>query len=1032
MKKILLFCGFLLGSLNLCYAQPSNDDCASAVTLVCGAGLTAGTTVDAVAPDDPIGCASDYGVWYTFVGDGSNVTVNSPTTFDHELDIFSASAGCGSNYTTVICRDSSVGTETYTFTSISGTTYYVYVAHYSTSGSATQTGTFDIEIICVAPPMPPANDDCGGALPLTVNPDLACGSVTSGTILGATASGDDEAACFGTEDDDVWFSFVATSTSHNIDLLNAAGSTTDLYHSLWSGSCGSLVNLLCSDPNNSVASGLTIGDTYYLRVYSWTSTSDQTTTFDVCISTESCVIPVATVAVDPSGCPNGPSVTVDITDFGSATSIDITDDQGSSSLTVNAVGTYSYGGYPDGTTVVITLTFSDANGGNTDCDLQSSAITLTCPPSNDDCPNAISLTVNPDFECGTVTPGTIVGATASGDDETSCFGTEDDDVWFSFVATDVSHNVELLNITGGTTDLYHSVWSGMCGALVNESCSDPNSSVLNGLTIGDTYYLRVYSWTGTPGQTSSFDVCIGSPPPPPPPPACDESFFDSGVAGNYSANENITTTICPDNVGDVVTTTFTSFLVEGNGAGCWDNLFIYDGNSTAATPITPTSLGIGTTTGGFCFESATDGTADLTGVAITSTSADGCLTFTFTSDGSGQFAGWEADVTCDPPASCDATNNLELPPMGTPAVITAAPSPCDDPMTGFTYYEDPTTGEYMFAIDWGTTGNNDPAKAAAVVTITVQAMPGMAEGGVAGVSGPASWSLGRYWDVDLGAASLVDDVTVRFYYDPAEKAMVEAAANGDGRATTAFRWFKTTTGAYPGMPTPSGPANELDLTNNLVTDTGIEDGFTYAEFTGISSFSGGTFVTGVDAVVPVELHSLKGRAHEKHNTISWSTASEFNNDYQMLQTSYDGNSNWIEVDRVKASNRNELSHYSIQDDRPRMESYYRVKSVDFDGYTAYSNTIMVDRSRYGVKGISALVSPNPFNDRFEVTLESDTERKVSLTLLDIQGRVIVNKTMNLANGINKNTMSMEQYETGIYLLRIATDDYEEVIKLVKN
>jgi len=29
-------------------------------------------------------------------------------------------------------------------------------------------------------------------------------------------------------------------------------------------------------------------------------------------------------------------------------------------------------------------------------------------------------------------------------------------------------------------------------------------------------------------------------------------------------------------------------------------------------------------------------------------------------------------------------------------------------------------------------------------------------------------------------------------------------------------------------------------------------------------------------------------------------------------------------------------------------------------------------------------------------------------------------------------MSMEQYETGIYLLRIATDDYEEVIKLVKN
>ena len=78
---------------------------------------------------------------------------------------------------------------------------------------------------------------------------------------------------------------MATSTTHTIDLLNLANGTTDLYHSLWSGSCGSLTNVLCSDPNSSTATGLTIGNTYYLKVNSWTSSAGQTTDFDVCIGT---------------------------------------------------------------------------------------------------------------------------------------------------------------------------------------------------------------------------------------------------------------------------------------------------------------------------------------------------------------------------------------------------------------------------------------------------------------------------------------------------------------------------------------------------------------------------------------------------------------------------------------------------------------------------------------------------------------------------------------------------------------------------
>ncbi|MBK6409680.1 MAG: T9SS type A sorting domain-containing protein [Flavobacteriales bacterium] len=143
--------------------------------------------------------------------------------------------------------------------------------------------------------------------------------------------------------------------------------------------------------------------------------------------------------------------------------------------------------------------------------------TLAVPPANDNCGGAYGLTVNPDLACGTVTAGTIAAATASPESAAACSGTEDDDVWFSFVATATSHTISIINITGSTTDLYHSVWEGGCGSLtlVPGTCSDPNSSTPSGLSIGNTYFLRVYSWTSTPGQTSSFDVCIGTPPPPP-------------------------------------------------------------------------------------------------------------------------------------------------------------------------------------------------------------------------------------------------------------------------------------------------------------------------------------------------------------------------------------------------------------------------------------------------------------------------------------------------------------------------------------
>lgn len=123
------------------------------------------------------------------------------------------------------------------------------------------------------------------------------------------------------------------------------------------------------------------------------------------------------------------------------------------------------------------------------------------------------------------------------------------------------------------------------------------------------------------------------------PPICGGQFVDNGgTAGNYLNNTNETTIICPTNPGQVVTVTFTEFDTEVN----WDALYVYDGNSTAATQIASTN-GPANVPGGIA--------GGYWGTTIpgpfTSTSADGCLTFVFRSDGSVTLPGWVANVTCE-------------------------------------------------------------------------------------------------------------------------------------------------------------------------------------------------------------------------------------------------------------------------------------------------------------------------------------------------------------------------------------------------
>lgn len=494
------------------------------------------------------------------------------------------------------------------------TTYYVKVTAVGVSGESS--GCADIKFKTTPPP--PSNDDCVNAVNLTINPDMNCGNVTAGTTVAATNSNLASSACAGNPDDDVWYKFTATETRHMIRLSNivSAGTvtSTDMFFQVFSGSCGTLNSILCSDPNASVATGLTVGETYYVRVYSYGG-AGRAQNFDICVgvmppppSNDECINAVnltvnpdlscgsvtagTTLSATDSNLAEDPcygdadddvwykftaTATNHIISLSDITSVGLEDStdtyfqvfSGSCGNLTSILCSDAVSGVVGSLTVGETyyIRVYSYGGASESQSFKICVGTLPPPAANDECANAVALTVNPDLNCAVVTAGHTLGATDSGQNIDPCDGEPDDDVWFKFTATATGHKITLSNIvsfgTEYSTDTYFQVFSGSCGNLTNVLCVDPDSGVLTGLTVGETYYVRVFSYDGA-GYAQGFNICVGTLPPPPVNDDCSGALVASVFPYTYTQIDAVSATnnsgfitTCSDGMNDGVWFTFT-------------------------------------------------------------------------------------------------------------------------------------------------------------------------------------------------------------------------------------------------------------------------------------------------------------------------------------------------------------------------------------------------------------------------------------------------------------------------------------------
>jgi hypothetical protein len=586
---------------NICVNEATiavdNDNCDGAINInpVSYEAQNSGVKVNTAGATSSIpacfGTAEDD-VWFKFTATSGRVFIQaSANTFINPvIEVFTGSCGALTSVGCYYYTGSSYDYIRYDMTNaIPGVTYY-----YRIYGAGFNSARTTIITNVLIPGAVPVNDECAGAIPLTVNTGATCTNIYSGNTGYPTQS---LPSCVPImyKANDVWFKFIAIATSQRITVTPI--NYWNFVFQVYSGSCNNLTSIGCIntgstfEPDIAVFNNLTIGNTYYLRVYDYYGQNSPGLNFTICVSTiaaavdnDDCtgalnVIPVSTFS----------NVTVTANNTGATQSLpgcfgtaedDIwfkftaTSTRHRINVSTNANISPVLEVFSGTCTSLSSLNcryINDPQNSFVDADLTSLVIgntyyyrvygaaannvrtnistNITSPgpvPSNDECTGAISLTVNSGNTNTSIYSGNTGASTQS---LPPCLATGYDakDVWFKFVATSATQRIRL---DPAASDNYvFQLFSGSCNSLASLGCvntgnlEDPDIGVFNNLIPGNSYFIRVFDYYGGGSVNKQFQLSINE-------------------ATTLIDNDD-----CSNALNITPSTTFSSSYVKANNAG---------------------------------------------------------------------------------------------------------------------------------------------------------------------------------------------------------------------------------------------------------------------------------------------------------------------------------------------------------------------------------------------------------------------------------------------------------------------------------
>ncbi len=229
-------------------------------------------------------------------------------------------------------------------------------------------------------------------------------------------------------------------------------------------------------------------------------------------------------------------------------------------------------------------------------------------------------------------------------------------------------------------------------------------------------------------------------------------------------------------------------------------------------------------------------------------------------------------------------------------------------------------------------------------------------------------------------------------------------------------------------PVTNGTTESGDVTGSGFTDPG---NFTFG------NIEGGT------NVFPVELVLFSASVLNDIVKLEWKTETEINTygfDIEKQLIGEDSYSNsrksfedWEKIGFVEgAGNSNSPRKYTFIDDYPGSGKIkYRLKIIDNDGSSEYSDVIQITTGDKPDKYHLFQNYPNPFNAATSIRFSLPEDSRVELSIFNELGELVATLiSKGLGKGFHTYHYNAELLPSGIYLYSLKTDNYQMTKKMI--
>jgi len=182
--------------------------------------------------------------------------------------------------------------------------------------------------------------------------------------------------------------------------------------------------------------------------------------------------------------------------------------------------------------------------------------------------------------------------------------------------------------------------------------------------------------------------------------------------------------------------------------------------------------------------------------------------------------------------------------------------------------------------------------------------------------------------------------------------------------------------------------------------------------------------------LPVDLLSFTGKRVENKVVLNWTTSSEKDNDYFLIEKR-NSQGLFVTLGKVKgALNSSAILNYSLDDLNPNQGiNYYRLTQFDIDGKSSDPKIAAVNFSSN--KSIEFLVSPNPFTSIIDLNFNANGESPLRLEIYDYLGRLVMDKALTLNLGYNHFQLDLNELSKGAYFFKAESADGSYFQRIIK-